>query len=123
MKFQFPAIFWALLIFSLSSIHHIPEINSPVSPDKVAHTGVFFLLTMFCWRAFKNQGRIRWLSSYPAFSAFAFTCFYGISDELHQRYVPGRTPDVNDLVFDIFGGVLFVVVLWLLQYRKASREA
>lgn len=28
---------------------------------------------------------------------------YGLSDEIHQMYVPGRSPDVADLVADALG--------------------
>lgn len=105
------------MIFWLSSIHSFPVVKAPFGFDKVVHTSIFFLLALFCRRAFHFQDRIRWLKDYALFSAFAFVCFYGISDELHQRYVPGRNSDVYDLVFDIFGGLVFVILFWLYQRR------
>jgi len=41
-----------------------------------------------------------------------FCLLYGISDELHQVFVPGRTPDILDLAADTTGAAL-VAVTWL----------
>ena len=42
-----------------------------------------------------------------------FICFlYGISDEVHQAFVPGREASVGDLLADVAGAAI-VVALWL----------
>ena len=38
--------------------------------------------------------------------AFALTVLYGVSDELHQAFVPGRTASEADLLVDAIGGLL-----------------
>ena len=45
--------------------------------------------------------------------AFVFSCLYGISDELHQLFVPGRNADVYDAVSDAAGALIVITVLWL----------
>jgi VanZ family protein len=40
-----------------------------------------------------------------AATAFAVAILYGLSDEWHQSFVPGRTPDVWDLVVDAIGAL------------------
>ena len=45
---------------------------------------------------------------------------YGISDEIHQSFVPYRTADVMDALADIIGSAFGVGVLslWLKSYIK-----
>jgi len=40
-----------------------------------------------------------------------FSVLYGVSDEIHQIYVPGRTPDSLDVVADAVGAALGVAAL------------
>ena len=41
-----------------------------------------------------------------------FFCFlYGISDEFHQSFIPGRCPSAADLVADTLGAALVVTVI------------
>ena len=39
-----------------------------------------------------------------------FCLLYGISDEFHQSFIPGRCPSAGDLVADILGAALVVTV-------------
>lgn len=41
--------------------------------------------------------------------------FYGMSDEWHQRFVPGRICGVDDLMADTFGIILFLFFTKILQ--------
>ncbi|MDT8388607.1 MAG: VanZ family protein [Thiogranum sp.] len=48
---------------------------------------------------------------------------YGISDELHQALVPGRSSDVLDWLADTTGALLAVIVLvWLSRLLPAARR-
>lgn len=44
---------------------------------------------------------------------------YGLTDEFHQRYVPGRTPDLRDVLADVIGAG--VVVVALVVWRRSVR--
>ncbi len=41
-----------------------------------------------------------------------FCVFYGITDEFHQSFVPGRSSDIFDVVADGTGGLLAVACGW-----------
>jgi VanZ family protein len=43
---------------------------------------------------------------------------YGVSDEIHQAFVPTRTPDVFDAWFDLAGSLLGAAA-WAAVARKA----
>jgi VanZ family protein len=44
---------------------------------------------------------------------------FGVTDEIHQLFVPGRACDIHDLGLDSLGiGFAFLVYLITLEYRK-----
>ena len=51
-----------------------------------------------------------------------FSLLYGVSDEFHQSFVPGRTVSGSDLLADVLGAVL-AVTLWLAidRIRRSRR--
>src|SRR5574341_1302942 len=120
-KNQFPAIAWAVFIFGLSSIEKMPTIKFFISTDKLAHLIVFFVLCFLSWRAFYYQQSFAWLKSQAMLFAFLLTSLYGLSDEFHQRFVPGRTYDLFDFLADSLGALIFVFAHWIYWKQKGSR--
>ena len=53
-------------------------------------------------------------------AAVAFAAVYGITDEFHQWFVPGRTADVNDWMADCTGAAIAVAVVLLVA--RFARE-
>ncbi len=47
-----------------------------------------------------------------------FCAAYGLSDEFHQSFVPGRTPSAWDLAADTLGAVLVSAAWWLLRRQE-----
>jgi len=106
-----PAILWPVLIFTASSI---PSQEIPSSViflyDKLLHAGVFGVFCFLIYRAFVLRT--------PPFStgkamlvSVLLTVLYGITDEVHQMFVPGRPPEVYDLVADAVGGLVCVLIV------------
>ncbi len=82
-----PALAWAGTIFFLSSRPHLvdgPELIPHF--DKVAHFGAYALLGLLLAHAVRASGL-------PLVVAIALGWLYGISDEWHQSFVPGRSVD------------------------------
>ncbi len=52
--------------------------------------------------------------------AFGLTTIYGMIDELHQRFVPGRTSSLLDVALDAAGAILALVII---AAREARRPA
>ena len=48
--------------------------------------------------------------------SFGICALYAITDELHQGAVPGRSPQVTDVLLDSLGSTVGIAVaLWLLH--------
>ncbi len=76
--------------------------------DKLIHATVFGILGFFVLGAMKAT-----VDGYRAFQpwlAVILVTVYGVLDEFHQHFVPGRSPDIYDVMADAAGGMLGV---WL----------
>ena len=97
------------LIFWHSSGPLPPETPPLVGLDKIAHAAVYALLAWLAARALATLPRIAEAGWLP-WAAALFAALYGLSDEVHQSFVPGRSADVWDLAADTagaIGGALF----------------
>ena len=119
LRYQLPAIVWALVIFAASSIpaSKLPRIVLKIS-DKIIHGSVFLVFGLLVYRALEI--RIQ-RSSFDWRRALLTVCAvtaYGVLDELHQSFVPGRTTDVWDATADATGGLLSALILYLVYRRR-----
>jgi len=106
-----PAIFIMGGIFFLS--HQPGDLFAPYDfrwADKLAHLTVYALLCFALIYAFTAQYR-RSARGLVAGVSLLICLFYGISDEFHQSFVPGRDPSVSDVAAD-FLGALLACILW-----------
>jgi VanZ family protein len=106
-----PALSWillasySLLIFIQSSLPSIDMGTDLPGMDKLLHLAAYTLMGVLACRAFASLSRLE--SALALFMAgFAFTLLFGLSDEWHQSFVPGRTADVWDFVADALGALL-----------------
>ncbi len=116
---QLPVIVWIGIIFWLSSLHRLPNIHIP-NADKLAHFGFYFVLCGFAYRAFLLQEKFPRMKLCASCWAVLFTILYGMTDEIHQIFVWGRTPDILDLSVDALGAIVFVILLGVLQKNKVN---
>lgn len=109
-----PAIVWALVIWNLSAQSRLPGPDGP-GLDKVAHFGAYALLGWLLVRAADR-------SALPLLAGGVLGVLYGASDEIHQMYVPGRSPDVMDWFADAAGVAAAFFVYTHLRARRAARR-
>lgn len=103
----------AALIFAtswhLSSLERIENLPGFWNADKLVHMVCFAGLSF--WVAFALGTARRRGAALPA----AVVSLYGVIDEIHQSFTPGREPSALDWCADTIGGILgalaFVFVL------------
>ena len=77
--------------------------DAPAGSDKVAHVAAYAVLALL-FRCALGPG---WRSAgIVTFVAALIAAGYGVIDEIHQSFVPGRTPSVTDAVADAVGAAL-----------------
>jgi VanZ family protein len=105
LKFWLPVLFCMGLIFSASSLpgNNIPKLFRFQSI--IFHLSAYLTLAYFFARALKNSYCDIKLSQIIFFTLL-FGVIYGISDELHQAFIPYRTVSVFDVFIDGVGSFI-----------------
>ncbi|MBA7623048.1 hypothetical protein ES703_30439 [subsurface metagenome] len=88
--------------------------------DKVCHAGEYFILAFLILFALQRTTQARFSTSF--WITLAWVAVYGLSDEIHQLYVPTRQFDVRDIAADVCGAAALFFILWVLQ-RSGERGA
>lgn len=90
------------LIYFLSSRHlHMPSML-PDYFDKLAHVMLYMPLAFLFFVSLRKSG----LDKYVFLISILMAGVYGITDELHQSFVPGRYASASDVFADFIGAVL-----------------
>ncbi|MBI5327813.1 MAG: VanZ family protein [Deltaproteobacteria bacterium] len=110
-----PAAAYMAFIYYLSSVSYddlpVPDVWNI---DKVIHLLEYAFLAVLWARAINATKK-----DYRGFTiaAFLITFVYGISDEIHQFFVPGRFFDPFDIAADGLGALAGILVYRLIQRR------
>jgi len=94
-------VLYAAGIFLFSAMSEPPVLPGDLS-DKFEHGLAYAGLTLLLVRALAG-GVWRGVTARVCVRAAAIAALYGATDELHQRFVPGREADVLDLAADALG--------------------
>ncbi|WP_150046112.1 MULTISPECIES: VanZ family protein [Methylomonas] len=88
------------LIFWLSAQETLPVPMMFDWQDKLEHAAAYFAIGICSWRALRHTGfgELR-----LALASAAFCSLYGLSDEWHQSFVPGRETSALDWLADTLG--------------------
>jgi VanZ family protein len=109
------AVAWAALLFGLSALPADATPSSPFSfpgDDKVVHAALYAVLGALLRVALGRSG-----------PAIALAAAYGVTDELHQAFVPGRDADVLDALADLAGAALGAAVAARAWRSARGRDA
>ncbi len=107
-------LIWTTIIFIGSSIPG-DEIPGQMPPDYLMHFAEYFILgALVSWWSIFDLFPKKPLASILFSSVFASG--YGIFDELHQYFVPGRTLDPRDWVADTAGGITGAIIVIIILF-------
>jgi len=88
------------MLFGFSSLQSLPSPPSGFSFYDV-HIAAYAGLGVVTTRA--TGGGLHDVSLRAVLAAILIASIYGVSDEYHQRFVPGRTFEILDMVADAIG--------------------
>ncbi len=116
-------IFWTLATFSYSAwifylSSGVVEVPLPDFPfqDKMLHMTAYGILATSTWLMLRQWPFFQ----RPWIWAWIYASTYGVTDEWHQYYVPGRYVDVWDCVADAVGAAFFLVIIEYIRYRREN---
>ena len=112
-----PALLYCLLIFIQSSYPVTQSLPSILHMDKLAHAAAYALLGFLIFRAFQSTRIQKSAVLLVILSALA-SSLYGISDEIHQYFVPSRTADIVDVAADIMGSFMGAIAAQIILNRQ-----
>ena len=105
-KFRWiPVLAYAGLIFYLSSRPWPTPTELPPGTDKIIHVFMYAVLGFGLVWALRAT-RLKFHRSMVMWTAAVAALLYGISDEIHQGFVPGREPSVYDVIADGVGSFI-----------------
>lgn len=109
-------IIWTIMMITLSSVPGLsPPPGLPTTSDKVVHFIEYAIWAFLFLSMLKQENRID-----NVWNSFRTTLLlgviFGLLDEIHQGFIPGRERDMLDLLAD-FGGLLLTSVIFSLVYQ------
>jgi len=139
LRYWLPIIIWLALIFigstDLMSAEHTSRIIGPflhwlfptISPitvlrvqffmRKLAHVSEYAILAVLLYRAFVHTA-LKGRRALSASLVLLFCAAYAATDEFHQSFVPSRTASLRDVMIDICGAMLAVILYWSIATRR-----
>ena len=110
-----PAVVCATVIFILSEQSSVSA--SQLIPDYLAHALEYavFALTLV-WGA--CAGGSNRLSLTGVMGVWAIASLYGVGDEFHQSFIPGRQASVVDVAADSVGAFLCLMIVYLVMKER-----
>ena len=128
-----PVVLWAALIFLISANPQpyslLPANGSPAQQSRsnerlgrILHTLEYGVLAALTLRALRLQSAAWGSKPSPGLAVLAWAgcVVYGVSDEVHQVFVPGRAFQLGDLALDALGALAGVILAWLITRRRGA---
>ena len=115
-----PPLLWAGVILTATSIPS-SQLQLPVQTaalDKAAHFGLY---SVFAWLLARHGFGVagRWFSTVLA---IIVASAFGVVDEWHQQFIPGRSTEYADWVADTAGAAFGALAYALFSRRRSSHS-
>jgi VanZ family protein len=112
-----PLIGYCLAIY-IQSEHPGPErLPAFTFSDKILHFAAYSLLGILFFRAYATL-TLKERRNMLILLSIGSATLYGISDEIHQYFVPFRQADILDALADATGSICGVAIFYYWQVKK-----
>ena len=109
-NYYLPVVFWAGLIFFASSFSTAKTTDffwGDFLIKKTAHLIEYGILAVLLYRAMRGTEVDK---TKAFFLSIIISGLYGLTDEFHQSFTPGREPKIRDVVIDTIGATIGSVI-------------
>jgi VanZ family protein len=115
---------WLPLVAACIGVWIVSSMSHPPVPalgfqhaDKLLHFLGYTVLGALAFYSVRDRGWPR-----ESLIAWAFVVVFGLSDEWHQSYVPGRDASLGDATADALGGAVGVAAVGWWFTRRGNRK-
>ena len=117
-------VIWFLTIIIVSSIPSIPTLRihtarSEIRLDYLIHFCEYGLLAFMAFLYFSGSGFLLSFKKYILITVSLMV--FAVIDEFHQKLIPGRSFNVNDIYSNITG-IVAAAIFCVLVFRKIARN-
>lgn len=114
--YWFPALAWVGIIFFLSSRtgNELYRAFPFITDFNWGHILAYFILAIFIFFALYHTVKSKHISWW----VLGLCLIYGISDEIHQAFVPTRFPDTGDIIRDMLGALFAILLIQCFLKKK-----
>src|ERR1043166_487490 len=89
---------------------------------KLSHVCEYAILAGLLWRALRSGTNLN-LQMSMLFVVSWFSCaLFAASDEFHQSFIPSRQAAWGDVMIDIGGALVGLVICWMLAGRRVTQQ-
>ena len=114
-------ILWAVIIFILCSIpgDDLPKTSMVSIPhfDKMVHFGMFFIMGIFLIAELRYQTNFK-KPTRVTIALSLITIYGGFIEYLQQNFFTNRSGDLVDLLADILGGIMAILLYPWVKKQK-----
>ena len=118
------AFFWGLFMVALTSWPRPPEIpivSGIPNFDKLIHMGLYGIEGFLLYRAVRWPVRVG-SSLLRVLAIVGVMAVWGVLDEVHQYWIPGRSMEGGDVAADVTGAAVGAFVASVRAKRDPSRS-
>jgi VanZ family protein len=118
-----PAIFFMVVIFLFSAMPgaELPDLGGwDIFAKKGGHMlGYALLASAYCYaiNTYRSASRLQYIL------ALCMATLYAVSDEWHQKYIPGRNSSFYDVCIDTAGGLIGIAIFYFVRKRFYAQPA
>ncbi len=113
------SVYWIVLVVLTS----LPTTSLPkvgVS-DKIQHFLAYFILAVLLNLSLLIQKKFELRQNRSSYLSLLIVTLYGIFDEVHQHFIPGRFCEFSDFAADLLGGICGVLLVYFLFRQNYSQ--
>jgi len=119
--YALPLVAYCALIFYLSSQSDLALPALVPQTDKLLHLAEYAVLGALAYRFFQRAMPAK-SKTFVVMMAFSFALVYGLSDEFHQSFVPGRDSSWLDVLADGAGGYVGARLTMIIFRKEAIND-
>ncbi len=116
-RFLVPFLRWLDPHISLVAINSIQSVIR-----KLGHLIEYAILAALFWRALRDEANLRTKMSLLFIAVWLVCGIFAVSDEFHQSFVPSRKASPHDVLIDICGALIGIVLCLMFSRRPLTRS-